>query len=197
MTVKEFFSKMKNQYENCFLPISELSMDDTKNEVLCHSERTCLGYDALIKRMYEHKRFPSTVDAIAIGDGYLNFIEFKNCHINDKERANIRQKVFEGTYVFEHELIEKTFFENLDMKTRFVLVYSDKHNQCETKSQKEINDGILDLANISINMPWRFQRFIGDTYHKNFRIFTTSMSISDKEFMANLDRFVAKENDVI
>lgn len=192
MNVEEFFRKMKDKYSECFLPLSELSLDDAKKESLCYSARKCLGYDSLIKVIYKHKRFPASVDAISIGGGYLNFIEFKNCAINSKERCNIRQKIFEGLYIFEREILEKTFLVDLDMQTRFVLVYSDNLNRQETESQKELYDNLLDLAGISRVMPWEFNRFIGDCYHNNFHIFTTSMSVSDKVFISNLDDFVAR-----
>lgn len=184
----EDVQKMFRQFDEYFLPISEISWDDDNKVILCDIPDKAYAYDKIVESLFKGNDTFNSFDAISFKDGYINFIEFKNADMKNEKRG-LRLKVAEGLHYIEKVLLDAKFLSAYGIPTRFILVYSKNKNQKylnkESKGQKALNDGILAWSTLP-----KYRPFISDKYDKKWQYVDTAESLNEEEFMEKKDLYV-------
>lgn len=181
MLIEEIEKILNERYKYCVCSIEKASMDDSNGDkiYLCNSQRNCYNYDAIIAKELDGKDFISSVDAITICHGYINFIEFKNGKISNDVKKGIRQKIMEGTYYFERFILQGNMMSFNNIHTRFILVYN-----ANTCYKEIINSNIFNRANVCSE-----RRFIKSRYDKDWHIFDEAISLPVEVFQKRIEEF--------
>lgn len=139
------------QFNNFYHTLKDISKsNDEKNKTcLCDSLLRAYNFDAIIqKQARRHGGQPfCTVDAISFKDEFVNFIEFKNSKMSDKEKYILYLKIAESYRYFEKILLESEYLDKLHIRTRFVFVYDAETLGNGTESFRKIDSSIQNLAN--------------------------------------------------
>lgn len=137
-----------NKFYHTLKDISK-SNDEKNTTCLCDSPLRAYNFDAIIqKQAKRHGGQPfCTVDAISFKDEFVNFIEFKNSKLSDKEKYILYLKMAESYRYFEKILLESRFLDKMDIQTRFILVYDAQTLGNGTESFRKIDNAIQNLAN--------------------------------------------------
>lgn len=113
--------------------ITELSLDDANNEVLCESAFEAWDFDGIMKEFCSELGIDivSSPDLLHIKSDKLVFVEFKNGKYDSKQRKNTRLKLIEGPFVGLKELLDSKEVEfQLDdlyhLEKEFILVLNQK-----------------------------------------------------------------------
>lgn len=143
--LRKKFRRNKKYYET----ISEISKPDKKPgqrgeavRPLCDSPYFAYNFDKIIKREAEKKNGLAfcTVDAIAFKENCINFIEFKDASLSDKEKLRTYLKIDESHRYFEKVLLKSKFLDTLSVKTRFIFVYNPEKVGNGSKGYQRIDD---------------------------------------------------------
>lgn len=95
-------------FRNNISTLKKTSLDDenTVKQYMTDAEVSVIHFDR-VKKAYvrslepKPKFLPCSSDALYIGrEGSVSFIEFKNGKINDKQKYNVYQKIYESLLIF-------------------------------------------------------------------------------------------------
>lgn len=129
-------------FENNKKTLKETSKDDPaggeKIEYMTESEYPVISFDD-VKNNYVKElglsEIPRSNDALlALPDGSLVFVEFKNGYLDKKDQHDIRKKIFDSMLIFTDIVGEGISKTRKEMD--YVLVYNQTKNPCETPNPK-------------------------------------------------------------
>ncbi len=147
---KQNLQDMFDRYSDLLQTITKLSTDTTnKNNSWCSSNYKAYNFDRIIKKYCKRNRKSieiRSVDGLTLKNGYLNFIEFKNCLLTSQENDNIKRKIADSTRYIENIILDSCFLSNTKLKARFILVCSSATMNGETNYQC-VNEAVNLLAN--------------------------------------------------
>ena len=116
-----FSSTMKN--------ISKIKND----EYMTNSQYEVYNFDKIkedfCKRNYKDENLLTSNDGILLHtNDNLYFIEFKSGVLNDKEKSNIKRKIFDSIFILLHYIDEKININDLRKYLNYILVYDEDKN---------------------------------------------------------------------
>mgnify|MGYP001024847225 FL=1 len=129
-------------FRNNISTLKKTSRDDenTVKQYMIDAEVSVIHFDR-VKKAYvrslepKPKFLPCSSDALYIGrEGSVSFIEFKNGKINDKQKYNVYQKIYESLLIFCDITGESISF--CRDHAEFILVYNETKND-EAKEERE------------------------------------------------------------
>lgn len=130
-------TKIKNileeDYKGHYKTISQISLDDANNEVLCESDFKGWDFDGVLDQHYTNVGIDhvSSPDLLHFESGKLVFVEFKNGKYDSKQKKNTRLKLTEGPFIGFAELLNSKdisfCIEDLyHIKKEFILVLNQE-----------------------------------------------------------------------
>lgn len=108
MLLNEIKWLMQNHFNEQCKKITELSLDDANDEVLCESDFEAWDFDGIMKEYCSKLGIDivSSPDLLHFKSNKLVFVEFKNGKYDSKQRKNTRLKLIEGPLVGLKELLD-------------------------------------------------------------------------------------------
>jgi hypothetical protein len=155
LEIKKLF---ETKFSNHIYNLSQISLDDNNDTILCKYKNKFLDFDKIAKEY--HASWP-TSDMIFfdLEREYIVFVEYKNKKMDTKERPKIREKFLDSLALLDKILkIEKETFWNLKKYMIFVTDRNKNQGQVQIRQNILYTDELLDILESDIIM-FNFQRY--------------------------------------
>ena len=138
MDIQDIEEYFRTKYIDFEKSVRDVSYDDANKEYMIEDlpyKMYC--YDKMIEAELCGNDTLKSMDGISIHDNYINFIEFKNGKIEQKDLLG---KVSQGMHYLQEVMLERHYFSVEGIKTRFILVYNGERCRRKKPSLDEMTD---------------------------------------------------------
>lgn len=172
------------KYDDYRESIERISVEKESGVPLCKLSDTAYSYDQIIATLFAREgERPKSVDAISVKDGFVNFIEFKDAHMHNRDtKRDVRMKISESLHSFERIIMNNNFMVTHGICSRFILVYSKQKNEDYLRKKREKEPRILNDALLSFSTLSTQKEFVHDKYDKLWRYVDEAISMDEEEF---------------